>query len=135
MNNKELFSFFQEIDKMGNCFDKELALRAKDREYRKSDFFKKTRYSIQNAYKIYSFNAIGSIISFINSRPIQNLLKGDYAAIQVEIEHLIEGIDYTKLDGFFAYLEEKITFLLKDNDKLKLELDKIIKNFQGGLKK
>ena len=134
MNNKELFSFFQEIDKAGNCFDKEIALRKADKEYRKSDFFKQTRYSIHNAYNVYSLNALSSVVAFINSRPVQNLLKGDYAAIQVELENLIEGIDYTKLDGFFAYLEEKIQYLLKDNDKLKIDLENLIKEFQAKMK-
>ena len=134
MNNQELVQLFQDINKIDNCFERELALKQSIKRYKKSDFYKQTHYSIHRAYSLYGSNILNSAMSFINLRWVQQLCRGNYAALQVELEHFIQNFDFTKLDGLFTYLEDKLNSLAVDNTNLKIDFDKVIEKFQSSLK-
>jgi hypothetical protein len=134
MNNKELMKLFQSISKSGNCFDRELAMRKAKKEYKKSEFYKQTHMSMAKAYLLYLMNPADALITLLNSHVVQELCHGNIAALLVELEDFLENFDYTKLDGLFAYIEEKINTLNIDSSNLQIILDKAVKDFQESLK-
>lgn len=134
MNNQELMQLFQSINKIDNCFERELALKNANKKYKKSQFYKQTHYSIRAAYGVFCANALNSVVAFVNTRWVQQFFRGNYAALQVELEHFIQGFDFTKLDGLFTYLEDKLNSLSVDNANLKIDFDKVVKEFQESLK-
>lgn len=133
MNNEQLFQLFQSIDKHTNCFDRAIALKKAKKEYKRSDFYKQTHYSIQVAYKIYNANAINTISAFLNSRVVQCLSRGNYAALQVELEEFIGGIDLTKLDYILDYIGMKLDSLVENKDQVQNKLEEMLNNFQSSL--
>lgn len=134
MNNEQLFQLFQAIDQNTNCFDRALALKKAKKQYRKSEFYKQTHYSIYTAYKIYCNNAVNTISAFLNSRVVQQLSRGNYAALQVELEDFIAGFDMTKLDNILDYIGMKLNDLALNNDDAQNTLKEMLNNFQDSLK-
>lgn len=126
MNNEQLVELFQRINKTSNCFDRELQLRKAKKEYKKSDFYKQTHYSIHKAFLLFNANALNTISAFLNSSMVQSLLRGNKTAFVVELEHLIDGFDYTKLDAIFKYLSDQFTNLISENGQLKIDLQQLI---------
>ena len=126
MNNEELVGLFQRINKMSNCFDRELELRKAKKVYKKSDFYKQTHYSIYKAFTLFNLNAFNTVSAFLNSSMIQSLLRGNKTAFVVELEQLLDGFDYTKLDAMFKYFSDNLTALVGENGQLKIDLQELI---------
>ena len=133
MNNEQLFQLFQSIDKNANCFDRTVALKKAKKQYKKSEFYKQTHYPIQVAYKIYCGNALNTLSALLNSRVIQSLSRGNYAALQVELEDFISGFDLTKLDYILDYVGMKLDSFAGDKDAMQNKLEEMLKNFQESL--
>ena len=58
MSNTELMQFFEEVANMKNPFDRFLAIKAKEKDYKKSEFCKKTWMPIFKAYEWFVSNAL-----------------------------------------------------------------------------
>jgi hypothetical protein len=67
MNNEVLAQFFSEVVRMKNPFDKFLALKDKEKEYKKSDFCKKSRLNIFKAYEWFMSNTLAETIYTANT--------------------------------------------------------------------
>ena len=115
MNNAELVTLFTTINKTTNCFDRELKLRQARKEYKKSDFYKNTHYSIHRAYYLFNLNWLNTLSAFVNSPAFEALARGNKAVFAAEIEQLLTSFDYSKLDGIFEYLAQHFEKLVSDN--------------------
>ena len=133
MDNNELTSLFQEIDKNDNCFDKAIALKNAKKQYKQSAFYKQTRISIYKAYKIYQSNSILVLSALLNNPIISSLVRGDTLLLRLEIENLMADFDTSKLDNVFNYIEEKINNLDIDTTRVSVELQGLIKEFKNSL--
>ena len=133
MDNNELTSLFQEIDKNDNCFDKAIALKNAKKQYKQSAFYKQTRMSIYKAYKIYQSNSILVLSALLNNPIISSLVRGDTLLLRLEIENLMADFDTSKLDNVFNYIEEKINNLDIDTTRVSVELQGLIKEFKNSL--
>ena len=118
MNNQELNEFFAEIAQCSNCFDRELMLRAKTKEYKKSDFFKKTWMPIHKAFLIYQANAFNSLSCILNSPAIAALATGDTLVIRTELEKFLVDFDTSSLDDIIDYFVNKLGEAALDTSSL-----------------
>lgn len=62
MNNKELSKKFDKIDELDNSLDIIAALTKLKKEYKSSDFYKTTRFSVYKAYELYHKNDLISVV-------------------------------------------------------------------------
>jgi hypothetical protein len=134
MNNKELITLFREINKLDNCFDREIALKKANKQYKKSVFYKSTHYSIRQAYQIFNFNSLNSLFSLLNSKTFTDLARGDIASLQASIETFIETFDMSVFDHIFAAINEKLSAMQGDTNILQSDLKNIMQEFQNSLK-
>jgi hypothetical protein len=132
MNNTELMDFFIDIDKIDNCFDKQIALKKANKLYKRSEYYKQTKHSINHAYIVFKTRGLDTISSFLTNPTIRHLLKGNIDLLRMDVEEFVGGFDFTKFDGMFAYLIEKADNL--KSETLKNELTTIMKEFQDSLK-
>ena len=132
MNNEQLVELFQRINKNTNCFDREIALKKAKKQYKKSNFYKQTHYPIQKAFLLFNMNGFNTLMAFLNSPMLQSLMRGNKVAFVVELEQLLDGFDYTKIDKIFEYLSKHLSSLVLENKELKIDLQQLI---EGALPK
>lgn len=135
MDNIVLFEKFKEIGKISNCFDRELALKAFNKEYKKSQFYKQTHYSVHKAYYLVISNVFNSISMFMQSDLMLALTHGDYGKILSIAESTFEEFDYTCLDNFFEYLTKGFETLLNDNNINQDTLQQLADRFKESIGK
>ena len=133
MDNIVLFEKFKEIGKISNCFDRELALKAFKKEYKKSQFYKKTHYSVNKAYYLVMSNVLSNISIGLQSDFMLALTSGNYGKILSIIESTIEEFDYTCLDNFFEYLQKGFEELITDNNLSQETLNELTKKLKESL--
>lgn len=135
MENKELLSLFTEIDKLDNGFDRHLALRDKRKEYKKSDFYKRTKMSIFRAYRIYQADGLSNLLAFINSPVIRTLIKGDTFLLRLNVENFLADFDLDKIDRVIDHILNRFDELELDTSNITTELQKLIKEFSRAVNK
>lgn len=132
MNNKELIELFTTIrDKAENCLDLAIELKRARKAYLKSEFYRETRMSIDEAYKLYCMDALHGLIKFISRRSILEALKGNTDLLRDELEIFFDNLDYHALDGMFAYLEEKLSEI--DLTSLQGDLSEMMQEFKSSI--
>lgn len=134
MNNQELVTLFRQINKLDNCFDREIALKQAKKQYKKSQFYKQTHYSIYRAYTIFSLNGINTLSALLNSQIVSDLARGNIAGLQAGIEQFVETFDLEVFNNLFTKIADKLTSMQGDTESLKNDLQNIMKEFQLQLK-
>ena len=134
MNNTELLELFRAIDNEDNCFDRELALRKIKKLYKKSEFYKQTRYSLHRAYLLYSLGAFNNITKLLNSEFITQLCHGDMQYLQAKFEDFIDGIDAEKIEKIFHKIATELENFAMLDTNMQNTLEGVIKDFQNSLK-
>lgn len=130
MNNKELMEFFEQIAQNSNCFDRELMLRKANKEYKKSEFFKKTWMPIGKAFMLYQANAFNSLGRLINNTAVSALLSGDTFVMRTALEKFFAEFDTSSLDGIAEYLINQFESLSLDSASSINTLSLLIKELQ-----
>ena len=119
MDNRELYLKFIEIASY-NPFDAYIELKAFKKQYKKSQFYKKTWMPIQSAYKM-----------FLQMMPHQVLAKikdlTDIESLTTKIEEVINGIDEDAINRFIDKLSNvfNIDKLQDEKGDLKILLNQI----------
>ena len=126
MTNEQLVELFQRINKTTNCFDREIQLKKATKEYKKSEFYKQTHYSIRRAFNLYTMNGLNTLTALLNSSLLQNMMRGNKAALAVEFEELLDHFDTTKLDRIFEYLSKHFSDLALGNEELQVNLQQLL---------
>lgn len=86
MNNEQLLTEFRRISMLPNVLEKQLALKALKKEYRKSDYFRATHMRLKKVFALYELDRIPALL---NQAHI--LLDSDYLA--TKINEVLEGVD------------------------------------------
>lgn len=134
MNNQELLQLFKDINKYSNCFDRELALKKMKKQYKKSQFYKQTRYSIHKAYILFCANGFNTLSALLNSTIVSDLVRSDTADLQARLETFIEGIDLSVFDSLLDKIGEKIMGMELNTDQLQTNFIDAYKEFQNSIK-
>lgn len=133
MNNQELFSKFTKISKTSNSLDLYCELKKMERQYKKSSFYKQTRLSIVNAYKIFTMDGLIKINNLLHNSLISALANNDLAELSMLLEDFLSMFDYNKLDGLFIYIKNKLENLNLDSNGAIEELKKELNSFKSSL--
>lgn len=133
MNNQELFSKFTEISKTNNSLDLYCELKKMERQYKKSSFYKQTKLSIINAYKIFTMDGLIKINNLLHNSLISALANKDLAELSMLLEDFLSMFDYNKLDGLFIYIKNKLENLNLDSNSTIEELKKELNSFKSSL--
>lgn len=114
MNNQELETKIKEIIAIENMFDMILAAKDFEKEYKESDFFKKTKISlldiIKNAKMYYSFS---------------------YSGILEKIQSLINDLDFNKVNSLLDQIGS--VFEQENNDTMAMFTE--LKDFKNLINK
>ena len=121
MTNNELMLKFQEIA-MLNVFDAHCALKDMKKEYKKSEFYKRTHYSLNKAYKLF----ISGLFAHLYFK-LQELT--DVDMIGIKITQILENIDMNSIENLFNNIVEK--FNLNNLEQEKGELKQAIANLKS----
>ena len=129
MNNAELFQLFLNIQRESeNLFDVAVQLKRMSKQYKRSELYRETHMSIDEAYKLFCMNGLSELIKFLNKDVIANTLKGDFALLREEIMYFFDTFDYSVLDGLWEKLEQKIKEI--DFTDIQESLDEILEGFK-----
>ena len=113
MNNIDLMNMFEEILQVSNGFDRVIELKNREKEYKKSTFYKKTRMSIDKAYAIFLRESAINMV-----KRIRDLMNPEYLGIY--LTETLEGISpesvQNLLDSFMSMLN--IEDLIKNAQQL-----------------
>lgn len=134
MNNTELFELFRSISKESNCFDREIALKKLKKQYKKSYFYKQTKYSLHKAYIIYCLGAFSNITTLLNSELVTQICHGDMQYLQAKFEEFLDGVDVSKIEDIINKFSSQVESLVLNNGGLQKELEGVIKSFQNSLR-
>ena len=133
MNNQELFNKFTEISKTSNSLDLYCELKKMERQYKKSSFYKQTKLSIINAYKVFTMDGLIKINNLLHNSLISALANKDLAELSMMLEDFLSMFDYNKLDGLFIYIKNKLENLNLDSNSAIEELKKELNSFKSSL--
>lgn len=133
MNNTELQQFFKDILDIDNCFDRVIELKRKNKEYKKSQFYKQTKISIHKAFTLFKLEFFNDIVKIINS-PILNTIKTcDLDKLKDIIENFLSDIDPETYSELLDTIISKFMALdIKEAQSLN-ELKNVIRDFNLSL--
>ena len=120
MNNIELEAQFKVISQLNNSLDAIVELKKLNKEYKKSDFYKMTKMSIYDAYKVsLNFKLSRIIIKLHSLSNVEDL--------SIFINELINNIDEDTLNLFFEKISNilSISELEKYNKQLGESIEKL----------
>lgn len=122
MNSTELMNLFMEAQSKDNSIERFLFLHSKNKEYKKSDFYKKTKINI---FKAYVMVVTDNGITLLNrvtqlSTPtklgtfIQDTIENiESSAIEEFIDKIVEAFNVNEMLGATQEIKEQINNLIK----------------------
>ena len=122
MNNTDLMSFFVEAQDKENSIERILFLKANEKKYKKSNFYKQTHMPIMKAYTYImadaSLTAINKIIKFAN--PIK---------LGIFIQDTLDSIEPTTVEEFVDKIVNSLNIeeLITESKNLGDKMDDLIK--------
>lgn len=122
MNNIELVQMFADIAKIPNTFDRCVALKKNTKNYKKSEFYKATHMSIQQAYKWMVMDSVCAFVMRLQSEK-------SAADIGAYITDVLNNIDTDAVENLMtsitSYLD--ITGMVQSTNELGAMVSSLIK--------